>query len=58
MWCKKVGEILMEKPCMEGGILCAGILILTDKGNIVHCGESVIDRNATADNTKITSFNL
>jgi hypothetical protein len=43
---------------MQGKILCAGILILTKKENIVDCGESVIDRNATADNTKITSFDL
>jgi len=37
---------------MQGKILCAGILILTNKENIVDCGESVIDRNAMADKTK------
>ena len=37
---------------MRDGILCTGLLILTGKENIVDCGESSIDRNATADNTK------
>lgn len=37
---------------MQGFVLCMGLLILTGKENIVDCGESSIDRHATADNTK------
>ena len=57
IWHGGVKYFEIRKPCMQGFVLCMGLLILTSKENIVDCAESSIDRNATADNT-ITFFDL